>query len=78
MTAGRAAYPKYFLLPSGRRVLPSTMRRALIEIHKKPDADYPGWDWFSVPGHFIINEVRRGIDDRINMRAEIAKANKDA
>ena len=47
---------------------------ALRVIRTNPDADYPGWDWFSVPGHFIIREVQRGIDDRINMRAAIAAA----
>lgn len=68
---GNSPYPRVFILPNGRAVRPRTIMAALRAIHKNPDADYPGWDWFEVPGHFIIREVRRGIDDRINMRATI-------
>jgi len=70
----QSAYPRVFILPSGRHVRPRTIMNAMKVIRTNPDADYPGWDWFSVPGHFIIREVQRGIDDRINMRAAVAKA----
>jgi hypothetical protein len=50
------------------------MMNAMRVIRSNPDGEYPGWDWFSVPGHFIIREVRRGIDDRINMRAAALRA----
>lgn len=73
-TTRRSAYPRVFILPNGRCVRAHTIMNALRVIRTNPDADYPGWDWFSVPGHFIIREVQRGIDDRINMRAAIAKA----
>lgn len=65
---GRSAYPKYFKTPEGRAVGVRQMAHALKTIRANPDADYPGWDWFSVPGHFIIREFRRGLHDRINMR----------
>ena len=74
MNNGRSPYPRVFRLPNGRNVRARTIMNALRVIRANPDADYPGWDWFSVPGHFIIREVQRGIDDRINMRAAIAKA----
>lgn len=72
-TTGRSAYPRAFRLPNGRHVSPRTIINALRVIRTNPDREYPGWDWFSVPGHFIIREVRRGIDDRINMRAARAE-----
>ncbi|MDQ5916741.1 MAG: hypothetical protein QG584_2635 [Pseudomonadota bacterium] len=65
------AYPRAFLLPSGRRVSARTIMNAMKVIRANPGADYPGWDWFPVPGHFIIREVERGIDERINLRAAI-------
>ena len=74
LAAGRSAYPSAFRLPNGRYVRPRTMMNAMRVIRSNPDGEYPGWDWFSVPGHFIIREVRRGIDDRINMRAAILRA----
>jgi hypothetical protein len=67
--AGRAPYPRYFLTPEGRPVSIRRMGAALRAIRANPDADYPGWDWFPTPGHFIIREFRRGLDDRINLRA---------
>jgi len=44
------------------------MGAALRAIRAKPDADYPGWNWFATPGHFILKEFRRGMHDRINLR----------
>jgi len=61
-------YPKGFLTPEGRFVPIKVMAKALREIRKNPDADYHGWNWFPTPGHFIINEFRRGLHDRINRR----------
>ncbi len=74
LAAGRSAYPRAFRLPNGRYVRPRTMMNAMRVIRANPDGDYPGWDWFSVPGRFIIREVLRGIDDRINMLAAILRA----
>lgn len=68
--SGRAAYPQYFKTPEGRPISVRRLAKALRQIHKDPGKDYPGWDWFPVPGHFIIREVLRGIHDRINMRGE--------
>lgn len=62
-------YPRVFVTPSGRPTSIRAMRRALQVIRSNPDADYPGWDWFSVPGHYILREFRRGLHDRINRRA---------
>lgn len=67
MTA-QPIYPKCFRTPAGRYVSIRTMARALSVIRQDPGADYPGWDWFAVPGYFIQHEVRRGIHDRINRR----------
>lgn len=67
---GRSAYPKYFKTPEGRPVSIAKMAIALKTIRKNPDAEYPGWDWFPVPGHYIIREFQRGLNDRINMRAK--------
>lgn len=60
--------PRVFLTPSGRPVRPRTMSAALRVIRANPDADYPGWDWFPVPGHMILAQFRRGMHDRINRR----------
>lgn len=65
----RSTMPRYFKTPEGRAVSIRTMGNALRVIRANPDADYPGWDWFLVPGHFIIREFRRGLHDRINRRA---------
>ena len=62
--------PRAFVTPSGSTVSITTMARALSVIRKNPDADYPGWDWFSVPGHYILQEFRRGLHDRINRRGK--------
>ena len=71
MTApGRSARPRYFLTPEGRPIRPSKLAAALREIRKAPDRDYPGWNWFPTPGHFILREVLRGIHDMINLRAQ--------
>lgn len=65
---GKPAYPKAFLTPEGRRVSIRTMAKALSVIRSNPSIDYPGWDWFPVPGYFILHEFRRGLHDRINRR----------
>jgi|TARA_R100000049_G_C1944148_1_gene88793 hypothetical protein len=70
----KALYPKYFINPNGRAVSVGTMAKALKAIRKKPDLDYPGWDWFSVPGYFILAEFKRGLNDRINRRALITES----
>jgi hypothetical protein len=64
----RAAYPRFFKTPEGRAVSIRQMARALQAIRANPDADYPGWNWFPTPGHFILREFRRGLNDRINLR----------
>lgn len=63
-------YPRVFLTPEGRPVGVRQMARAMSAIRQNPSADYPGWDWFAVPGYFIQREVRRGIHDRINRRIQ--------
>lgn len=70
MTTDQPIYPRGFITPSGRAVRISTMAHALRVIRSNPGADYPGWDWFDVPGHYILAEVRRGIHDRINRRVQ--------
>ncbi len=65
----RAAYPKAFKTPEGRTVSIRQLARALRAIRANPDADYPGWNWFPTPGHHILREFRRGMHDRINLRA---------
>lgn len=74
MRTGKSLYPKCFRNPNGRYISIRTMANALRAIHKNPGADYPGWDWFTVPGYFILNEFRRGLNDRINRRGEVANA----
>lgn len=63
-------YPKYFVSPQGRAISIKTMAKALAAIRRNPSADYPGWEWFSVPGHHILANFRRGLNHRINQRAE--------
>lgn len=65
----RSTMPRYFKTPEGRPVSIRTMAKALRVIRSNPDAEYPGWDWFPVPGHYIVAEFRRGMHDRINRRA---------
>lgn len=62
-------YPKAFMTPEGRVVPIRTMGKALSSIRKMPELDYPGWNWFPTPGHFIVKEFMRGLHDRINRRA---------
>lgn len=62
-------YPKCFRTPEGRYVGIKQMAKAMSVIRKNPSAEYPGWNWFPTPGYYIQNEVRRGINDRINRRA---------
>lgn len=64
----KSVYPKYFVTPEGRAVSIGTMAKALKAIKKNPDADYPGWNWYATPGHYILAEFRRGLHDRINRR----------
>lgn len=65
----RSTMPRYFKTPEGRPVSIRTMAEALRAIHRKPAAEYHGWDWLPVPGYYIIAEFRRGLHDRINRRA---------
>lgn len=60
--------PRYFKTPEGRPVSIRTMAKALRAIRAAPDREYPGWNWFPTPGHFILREFRRGMHDRINRR----------
>lgn len=69
-----ATYPRCFKLPSGRYVRARTLINALREIRKAPERDYQGWDWFPVRGDWIIREVLRGVDDRINRRKALSEA----
>jgi hypothetical protein len=50
------------------------MAAALKSIRKNPDAEYPGWNWYPTTGHFIIRSFREGLDHRITMRGELARA----
>ncbi len=65
----RSTHPRFFKTPEGRSVSIRQMAGALRAIRANPDADYPGWNWFPTPGHFILREFRRGLNDRINLRA---------
>lgn len=67
----RAAYPRAFQTPSGRMVPVRQMAAALRVIRANPAADYPGWEWFAVPGFQILAAFRRGLNDRINMRERV-------
>lgn len=69
--SGNSPYPKFFATPAGRPVSIRTMAKALRQIKGDPYADYPGWEWFPIPGHWIIRSFRAGIHHRINMRAAI-------
>lgn len=69
---GRSPYPRAFATPEGRMVPIKQMAGALRAIRRNPDAEYPGWNWFPTPGHFILREFRRGLHDRINMRGGAA------
>ena len=71
----KAVYPRGFMTPEGRKVSIRTMSAALRKIRQKPDAEYPGWNWFPTPGRMIIKEFRRGLHERINerMTAQAAK-----
>lgn len=64
----QSLYPKIFITPDDRHVSIKTMAQALKIIRQNPDAEYPGWEWFSVKGYFILAEFRRGLNDRINRR----------
>lgn len=61
-------YPKAFTTPEGRVVPIRVMANAIKHIRQMPELDYPGWNWFSTPGHMILREFRRGLHDRINRR----------
>lgn len=69
----RSPYPNYFMTPEGRPVSFKKLGVALRTIRRDPDADYPGWNWFPTPGHFILRVVQDGINDRINKRAELGR-----
>lgn len=71
--AGRSAYPRYFVTPIGRRVSIRQMGAAMRAMRAKPEGEYAGWNWFPTRGMAIILDVRRGIDDRINMRARMLR-----
>ena len=66
----KAAYPKYFLTPSGKPVSAKALENACKAIRQAPANEYPGWDWFPQTGYHILREVMSGIHHRINMRAE--------
>jgi hypothetical protein len=65
----KSPYPRYFKTPEGRPVSIRKMGIALKTIREAPDKEYPGWDWFPVPGHYILRSFRDGLNHRINMRA---------
>lgn len=67
-------YPRGFLTPEGRAVSIAKMAAAMRAIRANPDADYPGWNWYPTPGHFIIRSFRDGLDHRITMRGELERA----
>ena len=66
----KSTYPRAFITPAGRMVSVSTMARALRVIHSAPDAEYDGWEWYSVSGRQILRDFRGGLNDRINRRPE--------
>jgi hypothetical protein len=72
MINDRSPYPRYFKTPEGRPVGLRAMANALRVIRSNPDTEYPGWNWFPTPGHFILKEFRRGLNDRINQRGALA------
>lgn len=63
-----STYPRQFITPDGRAVSIRTMGKALAAIRANPGADYPGWNWYTTPGHFILESFRKGMNDRINRR----------
>ena len=65
-------YPKYFKTPEGRALSIRTLANAAKTIRQNPGKDYPGWNWFPTKGYFILAEIRRGVNDRINMRGRLA------
>lgn len=65
---GKSVYPRYFKTQAGRPISIATMSKALRTIRQKPDADYPGWEWYAVSGYTIIRDFRDGMHDRINRR----------
>lgn len=68
MANPRSPFPRYFKTPEGRAVSIKTMGKALRAIRANPGAEYPGWEWYPVPGHFILRSFRDGMHDRINQR----------
>ena len=62
------AYPRGFVTPDGRAVSIAQMARALRVIRSAPEAEYDGWEWYSVPGGQILRDFRAGLNDRINRR----------
>lgn len=69
MSNSKSLYPRVFVTPGGRFVSIRTMANALSTIRKDRFKEVHGWEWYSVPGHMILNEFRRGLNDRINRRA---------
>lgn len=74
MREQKPIYPRAFLTPEGRPVSIRSMANALRVIRSAPDQDYPGWNWFPTPGHHILAEFRRGLNDRINRRGQHQRA----
>lgn len=74
MTTANPIYPRAFLTPEGRPVSIATMARALRTIRANPNEDYTGWNWYATPGHYILAEFRRGLDDRITRRGATTEA----
>lgn len=64
----QSVVPRYFKTPEGRPVSIRKMSQALRVIRQNPEKSYRSWDWFSVPGYYILSEFRRGMHDRINRR----------
>lgn len=68
---GQSVRPRYFKTPAGRSVSIRTMTKALRAIRANPDAEYPGWEWYPLPGHYILRSFRDGMHDRINRRQSV-------
>lgn len=53
-------------LPNQRQVTAGTYAAAWRAIKAKPDAFFPGWDYFPISGREILKAMRDGLHDRIN------------
>lgn len=56
-------------LPSGHQVTLREYVNAWRQVKiSEPGTEFPDWCWYPVTREFILADIRRGIDDRINQR----------